>query len=146
MALPRNEKSRATVDESRHEFAGDSPGNIFNLPTELVVYIVSLLMARDKVKLQYVSRRLRNVIETPSLWREFVWPYYHVGDEGRVNNVLKVCGQHVKRLSLHVSAGQLYCPTMMNLMKSGVTLMQSQMAVCGDQNCLRCCANVAVLC
>ena len=28
------------------------------------------------------------------MWREFVWHYYHTGDEGCVNNVLKVRGQH----------------------------------------------------
>ena len=72
---------------------------LLTLPTELLVYIMSFLTAvRDKARLRYVSQKLRDVSETPSLWREFAWPYYHNGDEGCVNNVLKVCGQHVKRL------------------------------------------------
>jgi len=77
----------------------DNEPNLLSLPTELLVRIISLLTARDKTKLLYVSNRLRSVIETPSLWREFVWPYYHTGDEGCVYNVLKVCGQHIKQLS-----------------------------------------------
>ena len=73
---------------------------LLTLPTELLVYIMSFLTAvRDKVKLRYVSQKLRNVSDIPSLWREFAWPYYRDGDDGCVNNVLKVCGQHLKRLS-----------------------------------------------
>jgi len=72
---------------------------LLDLPNELIAHIVSFLTARDKAQLQITSRRLRSVSETPSLWREFVWPYYHTGDEGCANNVLKVYGQHVKRLS-----------------------------------------------
>ena len=59
---------------------------------------VTPLLERIK-PLRYVSRKLRSACETPSLWRKFEWPYYHTGDESCVNNVLKVCGQHVKRLS-----------------------------------------------
>ena len=70
------------------------------LPTKLLVYIISLVTSlRERVKLRYVSRRLQCACETPSLWREFVWPYYHTEDEGCVNSVLKVCGEHVKQLS-----------------------------------------------
>jgi len=70
------------------------------LPVKLLVCIISLLTTRDKAKMQNVSRRLRSVVsETPSLWREFVWPFYHDGDEGCVNRILKVCGRYVKYLS-----------------------------------------------
>ena len=34
-----------------------------------------------------------------SLWREFVWPYYHIGDEGCVINSMKLLGQHVRKIS-----------------------------------------------
>ena len=37
--------------------------------------------------------------ETPSLWKEFVWPYYDSREECSVKEVLKVCGQHIKVLS-----------------------------------------------
>ena len=85
----------------------DEKGILLTLPTELLVYIVSFLTTRDKAKLQYVSRRLQSVIETSSLWKmPFVWPYYHIGDEDSVNNVLKMCGQHMKLVSTYFKAAQ----------------------------------------
>ena len=71
-----------------------------DLPLELLAYIISFFtVARDKLKFRYVSTKLRSASETPSLWREFVWPYYHPGDIRCVNNALKVCGRHVELLS-----------------------------------------------
>ena len=98
------------------------PITMLTLPIEILVYILSFLTARDKVEFRRVSRRLRSVCETPSLWREFVWPYYHTGDDICVYNVLKVCGQHVKRLSFphHVTLSKLltmlaYCSNVIEL-------------------------------
>lgn len=66
---------------------------------EILVYIVSFLpTTRDKVKLRYVSQRLRVVSETPSLWSEFIWPYYKHQEERSVMHVLKACGGSVKQL------------------------------------------------
>jgi len=75
--------------------------NFSTLPTELLVYIISFLSSLSgKVTLRYVSKWLRCVIEgTPSLWKEFVWPYYDSQEECRVNEVLKACGQHIRVLS-----------------------------------------------
>jgi len=75
--------------------------NLLALPTELLVCIISFLSSlRDRVKLRYVSRWLRCVIdEMPSLWKEFVWPYYDSREECSVKEVLRVCGQHVKVIS-----------------------------------------------
>ncbi|XP_065893308.1 uncharacterized protein [Dysidea avara] len=75
--------------------------NLLTLPTELLVYIISFLSSlRDRIKLRYVSRWLRCVIEgTPLLWKEFVWPYYDSREECSVREVLKLCGQHIKMLS-----------------------------------------------
>ena len=75
--------------------------NLSTLPIELLVYIISILSSvRDIVKLRYVSRWLRCVIEgTPSLWKEFVWPYYDSREEYSLKEVLKVCGQHIRVLS-----------------------------------------------
>jgi len=74
--------------------------NLSTFPPELLVYIISFLSACDKVKLRYVSRWLRCVIEgTPSLWGEFVWPYYGSYEECHVMEVLKKCGQHIKVLA-----------------------------------------------
>ena len=79
--------------------------NLLTLPTELLVYIISFLSSlRDRVKLRYVSRWLRCVIETtPSLWTEFVWPYYDSREEYSLKEVLKVCGQHIRILSFPYS-------------------------------------------
>jgi len=74
--------------------------SLLALPTELLVFIISLVAPlRERIKLRYVSRRLLDACETPSLWKDFIWPYYYSGDETRVNNMLKVCGQYVKKLS-----------------------------------------------
>ena len=84
--------------DSSHE---ESVLNFLTLPTELLVYIISFLSSIcDLVKLRYVSSHLRCVIEeTPSLWKEFVWPCYNRHEECCVKEVLKVCGQHIKVLS-----------------------------------------------
>jgi len=72
---------------------------LLNLPVELLVYITSFLPAiRDRMKLRYVSRRLRTVSETPSLWSEFVWPLYDRREERSVMSVLKRCGEYIKRM------------------------------------------------
>ena len=83
---------------------------LLTFPVELLVYIVSFLPAtRDLVKLRYVSRRLRAISETPSLWREFVWPLYHTSEKRSMMNVLKVCGGYIKRLVFpdHVTSSTL---------------------------------------
>jgi len=46
-----------------------------------------------------VSRRLRSISETPSLWREFVWTDCNHREEKQLYNVLKIYGTHIRRLS-----------------------------------------------
>ena len=75
--------------------------SIFTIPIELLIYLITFLPTRDRLKLRYVSRKLRSVCETPFLWRKFVWPYYYNGDDDCVHNVLKVYGQYVKRLAFY---------------------------------------------
>ena len=84
--------------------------NIFSLPVELLVYIVSFLTdVRDKVKLRYVSQRLRSISVTPSLWRKVVWPYYDRLEERCLSNLLKTCGRNIVQLSFphHVMPSKL---------------------------------------
>ena len=70
------------------------------LPIELLVYIFSLLpTSRDIVRLRYVSRKIRSISETSTLWKNFLWPRYDSREERSVNEVLKVCGTHIKRLT-----------------------------------------------
>ena len=74
--------------------------NLLTLPTELIVFIISFLTCtRDIVKLRYVSRRLRNACESPSLWRKLIWPYFDSREYHCMKSVLKACGQYVNHLS-----------------------------------------------
>jgi len=84
--------------------------NLLSLPVELLVYIASFIHAtRDLVKLRYVSKTLRVVTETSSLWNEFVWPFYDPREERSVMNVLKDLGKYIKRLIFpnHVAQSKL---------------------------------------
>ena len=70
------------------------------LPNEVLVYIFSLLpTSRDIVRLRYVSRKIRSISKTSALWKNFLWPWYDSREERSVNEVLKVCGTHIKRLT-----------------------------------------------
>jgi len=85
---------------NRGDRGEDCSKTLLTLPTEVLVYIISFVTPLlERMKLRYVSRKLQSVCESPSLWRTFVWPYYHTGDQDCVTNILKVCGQLVKRLS-----------------------------------------------
>jgi len=97
--------------------SGDSHGcserTLENLPTEVLVYIVSFLPdIREKAKLRYVSRTLRGVCEASSLWNKFVWPQYDSREELSVKSLLTVCAHHVKRISFpdHVRLSMLLRP------------------------------------
>ena len=103
--------------------------NVLSLPVEILVYIASFLTdVRDKVKLRYVSRRLRSISETPSLWRKFVWPYYDRLEERCLCKLLKVCGKNILQLSFphHVMPSKLvkflqYCGNVTHLSLSQET-------------------------
>lgn len=71
---------------------------ILNLPVELLIYIVSFLPSvDDRMKLRYVSRKLRSIVsETQSLWHDFELPLYDCRQERSVMNVLKACGDYIK--------------------------------------------------
>lgn len=77
--------------------------NLITLPAELVVYIMSFLIIHDRIRLRYVSRRLRCVSEVAALWNEFVWPYFESRDEHYVSGTLKACGEHVKQLIIRIN-------------------------------------------
>ena len=109
--------------------------NLLTLPIELLVYITSFLTsARDVVKLRCVSRRLRSVSETPSLWRKFTWPQFDVREERCVKSVLKVCGQFIKRFSFpdHVTHCKItamlhYCSNLVELSLPTIKLSPDQL-------------------
>ena len=98
--------STNTVQDEKEDNSSESrllrgqPLTLVTLPIELLVYVFSFVIsARDKVKLRYVSQRLRAAVETPSLWRDFTWPHFYLSEERSIKSVLKVCGGHVKRVS-----------------------------------------------
>ena len=91
-------KDPLTQDLAQDPVSQDLP--LLDLPNEVLVKIISFLPeARDKVKLRYVSQKIRNVSETPSLWRDFVWPDCNPREAECLHNVMKVCGIHIRRLS-----------------------------------------------
>ena len=65
----------------------------------MLVKIISFLETRDRVKLRYVSQKLRSISETPSLWRDFVWLDCNSCEERCLHNVMKSCGAHFRQLS-----------------------------------------------
>ena len=77
--------------------------SLVSLPAELLVYIMSLLVIRDRINLRYVSRRLRCVSQVAVLWSEFVWPYFERRDEHYASDALKACGEHVQQLIFPVN-------------------------------------------
>lgn len=82
---------------------------LITLPVEVLVYIVSFLCTRGKVKIRYVCKRLRFISDVPSLWEEFTWLGYEQRDDRLLKSVLKVLGRHVKRLHFadHVAPSRL---------------------------------------
>ena len=86
----------AIVDESFKSFSKQPfLYTLSSLPLELIVYIFSFVTsARDKVKLRYVSQRLRIAVETPSLWRNLTWPNFDFREERSVTSLFELCGRH----------------------------------------------------
>ena len=74
-------------------------GSLVNLPTELLVKILSYLPTPDKFKTRYISRRFKDVIEMPLLWKTFVWSDYEPRHVHSVRRILKAYGKNVRRIS-----------------------------------------------
>ena len=89
-----------------------NPLRLVELPIELLVYIFSLLpTSRDIVRLRYVSRKIRSISETSTLWKNFLWPWYDSREEKSVNEVLKACGTHTKRLNFPAGVSRGMAPS-----------------------------------
>ena len=97
--------------EKERDTNGGFSINLVALPIEILVYILSFLtsVSRELAKMRYVCRKFRSVCETPSLWRRFSWSQFDVREERCVKNVLKMYGEHVRRLSFshHVMPAKL---------------------------------------
>ena len=78
----------------------ENHSSLNDLPDEVLVKIMSFLTeTREKVKLRYVSKRIRAVSETPSLWHDFSWPDCSPREVGCLMSVMKACGAHIRQLS-----------------------------------------------
>ena len=87
----------------------DTNSSLSNLPTEVVVEIFSYLPISDKMRMQYISPRFKHIMEVPSLWKDFVWPYYKPLQVCSVSKILKAKGEHVRRIFfLPMSHQQIY--------------------------------------
>ena len=92
------------------------------LPTELLVIILSYLSIQDIIKMQFVSQRFKEISETPSLWKKFVWPDCEPHHMCMVRKILKTHGIRVRQifLPIHVTPANLlemmhYCPKVTHL-------------------------------
>ena len=68
------------------------------LPVEIIVYVISLLSARDKIRICCASRSLRTICEIPLLWKEFSWSWYTPRDDISLVCVFKKFGKHIEKL------------------------------------------------
>ena len=91
-------KGRTATTQTSLRGQDDIAVSFVNLPTELLVKILSYLPTRDKITTQYVSRRFQDVSETPILWKEFLWPDYEPRHMRIVCHILKAHGRHVRRI------------------------------------------------
>ena len=86
------------MEQSAHSDRGVVVQNtLITLPIEVLVYICSFLSVRDGVKIRCVSKILRRVGETPSLWKTFIWSLYPPRDSKLLERVLKMFGEHIKQ-------------------------------------------------
>ena len=91
------------------------------LPTELLFMILTYLSIQDIISMQFISQKIKEISEIPSLWKKFVWPDCEP-DHICVSKVLKIHGEHVRQLFLpvHVTPASLlemikYCPMVKHL-------------------------------
>ena len=92
------------------------------LPTELLVMILSYLSIHDIISMQFVSQRFKEISETPSLWKTFVWPDYEPPHVCSVSKALKTHGEHVRQIFFHAHVTLVnilemihYCPKVTHL-------------------------------
>ena len=87
-----NEELIQSQDDSEGEFT------LIDFPVEVLFYIISYLSTRDKVQMRYVCQRFHQIMETPLLWKEFIWFDWEPRHVCGVTNVLKGCGEHVRQI------------------------------------------------
>ena len=96
--------------------------SLVNLPTELLVIILSYLPIRDIILMQFVSQRFKEISEVPLLWKRFIWPDYEPRHVCSVSKVLKGHGEHVRQMffTSHLTTANILemvhcCPKVIHL-------------------------------
>ena len=96
--------------------------SLVNLPTELLVIILSYLPIRDIILMQFVSQRFKEISEIPLLWKKFIWPDYEPCHVCSVSKVLRAHGEHVRQIFFpsHLTPGNILemvhcCPKVTHL-------------------------------
>ena len=96
--------------------------SLVNLPTELLVIILSYLPIRDIILMQFVSQRFKEISEIPLLWKRFIWPDYEPRHVCSIIKILKAHGEHVRQMFFpgHVTPAKLLemvhcCPKITHL-------------------------------
>ena len=72
--------------------------SLVNLPTELLVIILSYLPIRDIILMQFVSQRFKEISKIPLLWKKCIWSDYEPRHVCSVSKVLKAHGEHVRQI------------------------------------------------
>ena len=72
--------------------------SLVNLPTELLVIILSYLPIRDIILMQFVSQKFKEISEIPLLWKRFIWPDCEPRHVCSVSKILKAHGEHVRQM------------------------------------------------
>ena len=72
--------------------------SLVDFPVEILFYIISFLPTRDKVQMRYVCQKLRQIMETPLLWKEFLWYDWEPRHVCGVTNVVKEFSEHVRQV------------------------------------------------
>ena len=72
--------------------------SLVNLPTELLVIILSYLSIRDIISIQFVSQRFKEISKIPLLWKKCIWSDYEPRHVCSVSKVLKAHGEHVRQI------------------------------------------------
>ena len=77
----------------------EKENSLANLPTELLVKVMSYLAISGKIQIGCVSRRFKAISETPSLWK-LLRLDYEFRHAASLNYTLKASGEHVRRIFL----------------------------------------------
>jgi len=113
---------------------GEPLHSLATLPMEILVLIFSFLYnVRDRVRLGYVSTRLRSVCEIPSMWNEFFLPHFNTREYRCVKSVLRSFGKYIQRLSLPDRVTSTKLTEMLRLCKNVVHLSLPTSQLSGEQ-------------